>query len=115
MIAPSKVCRSVPAVDVASGLSRVRRDAVERGDIGDEAALRAAEGIAGVLDSTERIGPDEMADLFSNLSEAIHATAKAERDALETLRAAVLEARDTAIHAGSRITSTADGAIPGYS
>ena len=83
------VCRSVPAVDEASRLSRVRRDAVERGDTGDDAALKAAEGIVGVLDSTDRIGPDEMADLFSNLSEAIHAAADAERDALDTLRVAV--------------------------
>jgi len=83
------VCRSVPAVDEASRLSRVRRDAVERGDIGDDAAVKAAEGIAGVLGAPDRIGPDEMADLFSNLSEAIHAAANAERDALETLRVAV--------------------------
>jgi len=82
------VCRSVPAVDEASRLSRLRRDAVERGDIGDETALKAAEGIAGVLDSTDPIGPDEMAELFSNLSEAINAAANAERDALETLRVA---------------------------
>jgi hypothetical protein len=67
----------------------VRRDAVERGDAGDEAARQAAEGIAGVLDSTDRIGPDEMADLFANLSEAIRAAAGAERDALEALRVAV--------------------------
>ena len=86
----SAVCRSMPAIEEASGLSRVRRDAVERGDIGDEAALKAAEEIAGVLDSIDRIGPDEMADLFSNLSEAIHAAANAERDALETLRLAVI-------------------------
>ena len=83
------VCRSVPAVNEASRLSRVRRDAVERGDIGDDAALKAAERIAGVLESTDRIGPDEMPDLFSNLSEAVHAAANAERDALETLRVAV--------------------------
>jgi hypothetical protein len=83
------VCRAVPAVDEASRLSRLRRDAVERGDIGDDAAVKAAEGIAGVLGSPDRIGPDEMADLFSNLSEAIHAAANAERDALETLRVAV--------------------------
>jgi hypothetical protein len=83
------VCRSVPTVDKAARLSRVRRDAVERGDAGDEAARQAAEGIAGVLDSTDRIGPDEMADLFANLSEAIRAAAGAERDALEALRVAV--------------------------
>jgi hypothetical protein len=83
------VCRSVPAVDEASRLSRVRRDAVERGDIGDDAAVKAAEGIAGVLGAPDRIGPDEMADLVSNLSEAINAVANAERDALETLRVAV--------------------------
>jgi len=83
------VCRSVPAVDEASRQSRVRRDAVERGDIAGEAALKAAEGIAGVLYSTDRIGPDETAELFSNLSEAIHTATNAERDALETLRLAV--------------------------
>jgi hypothetical protein len=83
------VCRSVPAVDEASRLSRARRDAVERGDTGDEAALEAAEGITAVLDSTDPIGPDEAADLFSNLSEAIKAAANAEREALETLRVAV--------------------------
>jgi Butirosin biosynthesis protein H, N-terminal len=83
------VCRSVPAVAEASRLSQVRRDAVERGDIGDDAAVKAAEGIAGALDSTERIGSDEMADLFSNLSEAIHAAVNAERDALEAMRVAV--------------------------
>ena len=82
-------CRSVPAVDEASRLSRVRRDAVERGDIGDEAAVKAADGIANVLGATDRIGPDEMVDLFSNLSAAIHAAANAERGALETLRVAV--------------------------
>jgi hypothetical protein len=83
------VCRSVPTVDKAARLSRVRRDAVERGDAGDEAARQAAEGIAGVLDSTDRIGPDEMAELFANLSEAIRAAAGAERDALQALRVAV--------------------------
>jgi hypothetical protein len=83
------VCRSVPAVDEASRLSRARRDAVERGDTGDHAALEAAEGITDVLDSTDPIGPDEAADLFSNLSEAIKAAANAEREALETLRVAV--------------------------
>jgi hypothetical protein len=83
------VCRSVPAVDEASRLSRARRDAVERGDTGDEAALEATEGITAVLDSTDPIGPDEAADLFSNLSEAIKAAANAEREALETLRVAV--------------------------
>jgi Butirosin biosynthesis protein H, N-terminal len=83
------VCRSVPAVDEASRLSRVRRNAVERGDIGDDAALEAAEGIAGVLAATDPTGPDEMADLFSDLSEAIRAAVNAERDALETLRVAM--------------------------
>ena len=42
-----------------------------------------------VFSTPDRIGPDEMADLFSNLSEAINAVANAERDALETLRVAV--------------------------
>jgi hypothetical protein len=83
------VCRSVPAVDRAFGLSQLRRDAVEMGDIGDEAALKAAEGIAGVLDSTDLVGPNEIANLFSNLSEAVHAAANAERDALEMLRVAM--------------------------
>lgn len=83
------VCRSVPAVDEASRLSRVRRDAVERGNIGDEAALKAAEGIADVLNPTDRLSPDEVADLFSNLSEATTAAANAERDALDTLRVAM--------------------------
>ncbi len=82
------VCRSVPAVDEVSRLSRIRRGAVEQGDIGGDAALKAAEGIVDILESTDRIGPDEMADLFSNLSEAIHSAAKAEREALETLRVA---------------------------
>jgi hypothetical protein len=84
-----EVCRSVPAVDEATRLSRVRRDAVERGDVGDQAALEAAEGIAGVLDSARPIGPEEMADLFSNFSEAIHAAANAERGALDMLRVAM--------------------------
>jgi len=83
------VCRSVPAVDEASRLSGVRRDAVERGDVGDEAARKAAEEIDGVLKSTDGIRPDEMAGLFSNLSEAVHAAANAERNALETLRVAM--------------------------
>lgn len=81
------VCRSVPAVDEASRLHRVRRDAVERGDIGDGAARKAAAGIADVLRSADRLAPDEMGDLFSNLSEAVHSVVRAERDALETLRA----------------------------
>jgi hypothetical protein len=81
-----EVCRSVPAVDEATRLSRLRRDAVERGDVGDEAALEAAEGIAGVLDSASPIGPEEMDDLLSNLSEAVHAAANAEREALDMLR-----------------------------
>jgi hypothetical protein len=84
-----EVCRSVPAVDEATRLSRVRRDAVERGDVGDEAALEAAEGIARVLDSAGTIGPGETADLLSNLAEAIHNVADAEREALETLRVAM--------------------------
>jgi hypothetical protein len=84
-----EVCRSVPAVDEATHLSRVRRDAVERGDVGDEAALEAAEGIARVLDSAGTIGPGETADLLSNLAEAIHTVADAEREALETLRVAM--------------------------
>jgi hypothetical protein len=83
------VCRSLPAVEEVSQLSRLRRDAVERGDIGDEAAIEAAVGIAGVLDSTDRITPYEIADIFPNLSEVIHAAANAERDALETLRLAM--------------------------
>jgi hypothetical protein len=84
-----EVCRSVPAVDEATRLSRVRRDAVERGDVGDEAALEAAEGIARVLDSVGPIGQEETADLFSNLSEAIHAAANVEREALDMLRVAM--------------------------
>ena len=83
------VCRSVPAVDEASRLSRIRRDAVERGDIGDGVAVKAAGGIASALGAPDRFGPDEMADLFSNLSEAVQAAANAERGALETLRVAV--------------------------
>lgn len=83
------VCRSVPVVGDAARLSWVRRDAVERGDNGDAAALEAAEGIAGLLDSAGVIGRDETAGLFTDLSEAVHAAATAERDALETLRAAV--------------------------
>jgi hypothetical protein len=82
-------CRSLPAVAEASRLSRVRRDAVERGDIGDEAARQAAERIASVLDSADRLGRDEMAAVFSDLSEAIRAVADAEREALEMLRSAV--------------------------
>ena len=46
-------------------------------------------GSPDVLGATDRIGPDEMVDLFSNLSAAIHAAANAERGALETLRVAV--------------------------
>ena len=88
-LAVAAVCRSVPAVDKASQMSRVRRDAVKRGDTGNEEALKAAEGIAGVLDTTDSIYPNEMDDLFSTLSEAIHAVANAERDALETLRVAM--------------------------
>ena len=84
------VCRSVPAVDEAARLSRLRRDAVERGDIGDEAARKAADGIAGVLGSTDRIGEDEIAELCSNLSESVRAASDAERDALQTLRASVV-------------------------
>jgi hypothetical protein len=84
-----EVCRSVPAVDEACQLSRVRRDAVERGDVGDKAALEAAEGIAGVLDSAGPVGPEETVDLFSNLSDAVHAAADAEREALEMLRVAM--------------------------
>ena len=83
------VCRSLPAVEEVSQLSRLRRDAVERGDIGDEAALEAAVDIVGVLDSTDLTTPDEIADIFPNLSEVIHAAANAERDALETLRLAM--------------------------
>ena len=59
------VCHSVPAVDEVSRLSRLRRDAVEQGDIADQAALKAAEGIARVLASTDPIRADEMSDLFS--------------------------------------------------
>jgi hypothetical protein len=84
-----EVCRSVPAVDEASRLSRVRRDAVERGDVGDEAAFEAAQGIERVLDSADPVGQGETADLFSKLSEAVHAAANAEREALETLRVAM--------------------------
>jgi hypothetical protein len=83
------VCRSVPVVDEASRLSRMRRDAVQQGDIGDEAARQAARQMAGVLDSSDTIGPDEMTDLFSDLADAVQAAAGAERDALELLRAAV--------------------------
>ena len=83
------VCRSVPAVDEASRLNRVRRNAVERGDIANDAAAKAAEGIAIALGAPDLIGPDEITDLFANLSEAISAAANAERDALETLRVAV--------------------------
>jgi hypothetical protein len=43
----------------------------------------------GSAKSSDRIGPDQMADLFSNLSEAVHAAVSSERDALETLRVAV--------------------------
>ena len=81
------VCGTVPEVEEAYRLSRARRNAVERGDVGDEAARKAAEGIAGVLDSTDRFGPDEMGDLFSNLSEAVRGATNAERNALGTLRA----------------------------
>jgi hypothetical protein len=83
------VCRTVPAVDDASRLSRERLEAVERGDIGNRAARQAAEEIAAALDSSDRIGPVEVAELFSNLSEAVRAAADAERDALAILRAAV--------------------------
>ena len=83
------VCRTIPAVDEASRLSRLRRDAVERGDSGDRAARTAAEGLAGVLDSSDPISGDEMADVFPRLSESIHSVANAERDALETLRVAL--------------------------
>jgi hypothetical protein len=83
----AKVCRSVPAVDEASRLSRARLDAVARGDIGDAEALEAAGGIAGVLVSTDRIDRD--AGLFSDLSDAVGEAATAERRALETLRAAM--------------------------
>ena len=83
------VCRTLPAVDEASQLSRARRDAVEKGDRANDAAVNAAKGIANALRATDHIGPDEMADLFSNLAEAINAAAKAERDALETLRIAM--------------------------
>jgi hypothetical protein len=84
------VCRSLPAVDAASRLSRERRNAVERGDIGDGEARRAAEGIAEILHSNNRIGAEEMADLFSELSEAVDAATKAEREALQMLRAAMI-------------------------
>jgi hypothetical protein len=67
----------------------MRRDAVEQGDIGDEAARQAARQMAGVLDSSDTIGPDEMTDLFSDLADAVQAAAGAERDALELLRGAV--------------------------
>jgi hypothetical protein len=80
------VCRSVPAVNEASRLIRARRDAVERGDTGGDAAREAAEGIARVLASAESPRPDEVAALCSELSEAISAVADAERTALETLR-----------------------------
>ena len=83
------VCRSVPAVDEASRLSQVRRGAVGRGDIADDAARKAAEGIAAALGASDPIAPEEMADLFSNVSKAIQAAANAERDALEALRVAV--------------------------
>jgi hypothetical protein len=83
------VCRSVPVVNEASRLSRMRRDAVEQGDIGDEAARQAARQMAGVLDSSDTIGPGEVTDLFSDLADAVQTAAGAERDALELLRAAV--------------------------
>ncbi len=83
------VCRSVPAVDEAARLSRVRRDAVDRGDNGDEAALEAAEGIARVLRSVDPVGRDEMADSFTRLAEAVQAAANAEREALQALRVAM--------------------------
>jgi hypothetical protein len=83
------VCRSVPVVNEASRLSRMRRDAVEQGDIGDEAARQAARQMAGVLDSSDNIGPGEVTDLFSDLADAVQTAAGAERDALELLRAAV--------------------------
>lgn len=83
------VCRSVPAVDEASRLSRERREAVEAGDIGDDLARNAAERIASVLASADRIGRNEMADLFSSLSAAVRAVADAERDALHALRVAM--------------------------
>ena len=82
------VCRSVPAVDEASRLNRVRRNAVERGDIANDAAAKAGKG-SPLLGAPDLIGPDEITDLFANLSEAISAAANAERDALETLRVAV--------------------------
>lgn len=84
------VCRTVPAVDEAARLVRERRQAVERGDIGDDAAGEAAKGIARILASTKPIGPGEMAGLFSDLSEAVRTVAGAERAALETLRGQTL-------------------------
>ncbi len=83
------VCRSVPAVDEASRLSQLRRDAVERGDSSDNAARAAAEGIAGVFDSADPISREEMADLFPRLAEAVRSAANAEREALEKLRIAL--------------------------
>lgn len=84
------VCRSVPAVDEASRLSKARRDAVGRGDVADGEALRAAKGIVAVLESGDDIGAGEMAAMFSNLADALQAVAGAERDALGKLRDAVI-------------------------
>lgn len=82
------VCRSVVIVDVASRLSVNRREAVAQGDSGDDAARAAAEEMVQVLDASDPVGPDEMARLFADLSEAVHEVARAEREALEALRSA---------------------------
>jgi hypothetical protein len=84
-----QVCRSVPVVDEAARLSRLRRDAVEKGDAGYRAAREAAEGSAAVLEAAEPLGREEMTDLFSQMADAVRAVSDAEKDALAALSAAM--------------------------
>jgi hypothetical protein len=83
------VCRTVPAVAETSRLGRLRRDAVEKGDVGDQAGLEAAGAIAQALSSTDPIGPDQMTELFSRLADAVRAVSDAEKDAVQALRMAM--------------------------
>jgi hypothetical protein len=83
------VCRSMPAVDEAARLSRLRRDAVEKGDAADKAAREAAEGFATVFESADPLVPDEMTDLFKQMADAVRAVSQAEKEALQALRTAI--------------------------
>lgn len=85
----ASAARSVSAVDEVARLGRLRRGAVERGDEGSNAALEAADGIAAVLATVEPLGPDDMAELFARVSDAIRAAVDAEQDALGAMRASL--------------------------